>query len=137
MIRLEEEQGPVSCSEGDDAFEEFRVSETLLVFCKQGKGGMSILGNAACKEDGKGDKASCIQGDEYQVRTGFRYDADGHGEQYHNGRVAADPSAYVYIFRQYPDQEEHTESPGEYHGEVSGEYMVPECLFYEPVRTEA
>lgn len=132
-----QEQRPEAGQQCYEAVDELGIEETALVFREKGEGGMSVLGNAACQQDRQRDKPARIQGHEDEVWPGFRDYSYRYGQKYHQGRIAAYPSADVHISGYEPDQEDDSECPGENIRHMLQNDVPPEGFPDEPVGPEA
>lgn len=132
-----QEQRPEAGQQCYEAVDELGIEEAALVFGKQGKCRMSVLGDTAGKQDRQRDKPARIQGHEDEVWPGFRDYSYRYGQKYHQGRIAAYPSADVHISGYEPDQEDDSECPGENIRHMLQNDVPPEGFPDEPVGPEA
>ena len=98
---------------------------------------MSVLGYAAGQQDRQRHYSACIKGDEYHMRTGFRYDAYSCSKQYHQCGVPAYPVLYVHIAHRDTEQGKYSRCPSENDRKMPFYNMLPQMLFHEMVRGKA
>lgn len=94
---------------------------------------MSVLGDAACQEDGQRHYAGGVKCHEDHVRTRFRDYADGSGQENHQYGVVTDPMCDVEMLEGDSEDQKHSECPCEDDRKMLLYDMVPQMLFNEMV----
>ncbi len=79
---------------------------------------MTILHDGVGQQDGERDCALGEQGDEYQVRSRFRDNADQYGNDQYDVEVVLNPCANVHPGIQIMDRQQGAEGPEKYPRQV-------------------
>ena len=97
---------------------------------------MTVLRDAAGKEDRHRYNSCCIKGHEYHVRAGLGDDADCCRKKDHEYGVVTDPMFDVDVLQGDSEYQKDAECPCEDYREVFPDDVVPEVLVHEMVGCE-
>ena len=110
--------------------------EALSAFCYKRKRCVSVLRDTAGEEHWHRNDSGSVQSHEYHVGTGFRYDSDKSGQNYHQHGVVTYPFINGNVLKPDSYNQEYAECPSENSQEMFPYYMVPKVVFNKMIRCE-
>ena len=94
---------------------------------------MTVLGDGAGQKYRERHDACREKGHENHMRSRFRNDAYDSSKEDHQNSIVTDPALYVDMLQAYPQNQQDSERPCEYHRKMLPDYMIPEMLLDEMI----